>query len=315
METAVPKKVLQYHIHKKLGSGFAGDLYEAWDSGLDRIVTLRIIRDELAKDESFAVQLSTSAFSARELDHPNICRYYGVEESEGVMIAIMEYVSGQMLRKRIEQAPLDVNHFLDFAVQISRGLKALHDTGMTHKYITSGNIIISDNGTPKFLDVSIAPTPQMMKQEDELIAAHKLAYFAPEILDGHSASVYSDQYSLGITFYECLTGKLPFEGVTRKELINKIGSSQPLDHKSSEIKNGHIVLLINKMIAKAPSERFTDVEELIMTLEEIGEFHKKGIEVMKIKPGAQLRSRIYMMTSLMFLLAVTLWLLVTSLTK
>ena len=315
MEMSHQKKILQYHIHKKLGSGFAGDLYEAWDSGLDRIVTLRIIRDELAKDESFAAQLSNSAFSARELDHPNVCRCYGVEESDGIMIAIMEYVSGEILRERIERGPFDVNHFLDFAVQISRGLKALHDTGLTHKYITSSNIIISDTGTPKFLDVSIAPTPQMMKQEDELIAANKLAYFAPEILDGHTDSVYSDQYSLGITFYECLTGKLPFEGVTRKELIHRICSSSPLDRENNEIKNGHIILLINKMMAKAPRERFNDVEELILTLEEIEEIHKKGIEVIKIKPRSQLRSRIYMTTSLAFLLVITFWLLLSSFTK
>ena len=315
METSGLKKVLQYHIHKKLGSGFAGDLYEAWDSGLDRIVTLRIIRDELAKNEAFSNQLSVSAFSARELDHPNICRCYGVEEADGIMITVMEYVPGEMLRKRIERGPFEINQFLDFAVQISRGLKALHDTGMTHKYITSDNIIIDDSGTPKFLDVSIAPTPDMIRQEDELIAANKLAYFAPEILDGHAASVYSDQYTLGIVFYECLTGKLPFEGVTRKELINKIGSSEPLDHENSEIKNGHIVLLINKMIARVPSERFTDAEELILNLQEIGEFNRKGVEVMKIKPGAQLESRVYMMTSLSILLLVTIWLLVASLSK
>ena len=315
METADLKKVFQYHIHKKLGSGFAGDLYEAWDSGLDRIVTLRIIRDELARNEAFASQLSTSAFSARELDHPNICRCYGVEESDGIMIAVMEYVPGEILRKRIEKEPFDINQFLDFAVQISRGLKALHDTGMTHKYITSDNIIISDTGTPKFLDVSVAPTPKMIKQEDELIAANKLAYFAPEILDGHSASVYSDQYTLGIVFYECLTGKLPFKGITRKELIEKIGNSKPLDHENSEIKNGHIVLLINKMIAKVPSERFTDAEELILTLKEIEEFNKKGVTVTDIRPSAQLKSRIYLIISLGVLLVVTFWLLFASLSK
>ena len=315
METAGLKKVLQYHIHKKLGSGFAGDLYEAWDSGLDRIVTLRIIRDELAKNETFASLLSTSAFSARELDHPNICRCYGVEESDGIMIAVMEYVPGEMLRKRIEKGPFDINQFLDFAVQISGGLKALHDAGLTHKYITSDNIIISDSGIPKFLDVSIAPTPEMIKHDDELIAANKLAYFAPEILDGHSASVYSDQYTLGVVFYECLTAKLPFKGITRKELIDKIGNSRPLDHENSEIKNGHIVLLINKMIAKVPSERFTDAGELIMTLKEIEEFNKKGTTVTNIRPGTRLKSRIYLMTSLVVLLVVTFWLLFASLSK
>ncbi|MCH7690657.1 MAG: serine/threonine protein kinase [candidate division Zixibacteria bacterium] len=315
METAALKKVLHYHIHKKLGSGFAGDLYEAWDSGLDRIVTLRIIRDELAKNEAFASQLSTSAFSARELDHPNICRCYGVEESDSIMIAVMEYVPGEMLSKRIEQGPFDINQFLDFAVQISEGLKALHDTGLTHKYITSDNIIISDSGAPKFLDISIAPTPDMIRQEDELIAANKLAYFAPEMLDGHSASIYSDQYTLGVVFYECLTGKLPFKGVTRKELIEKIGNSKPLDHKNSEIKNGHIVLLINKMIDKVPSERFTDAAELITTLKEIEEFNKKGITVTNIGPKGQLKSRIYLMTSLVVLLVVAFWLLFASLSK
>ena len=315
METAALKKVLQYHIHKKLGSGFAGDLYEAWDSGLDRIVTLRIIRDELAKNEAFSSQLSTSAFSARELDHPNICRCYGVEESDGIMIAVMEYVPGEMLSKRIEQGPFDINQFLDFAVQISEGLKALHDTGLTHKYITSDNIIISDTGTPKFLDTSIAPTPEMIKQEDELIATNKLAYFAPEILDGHSASIYSDQYTLGVVFYECLTGKLPFKGVTRKELIEKIGNSRPLDNKNSEIKNGHIVLLIDKMIDKVPSERFTDAAELITTLKEIEEFNKKGITVTNIGPKEQLKSRIHLMASLLVLLVVAFWLLFASLSK
>ncbi len=309
METADLKKVLQYHIHKKLGSGFAGDIYEAWDSGLDRIVTLRIIRDELAKNETFSSQLSTSAFAARELDHPNICRCYGVEESDGIMIAVMEYIPGQMLRKRIEQSPFNINQFLDFAIQISEGLKALHDTGLTHKYITSDNIIIGDSGTPKFLDISIAPTPDMIRQEDELVAANKLAYFAPEVLDAHSPSVYSDQYALGIVFFECLTGKLPFKGVTRKELIEKIGNSSPLDHKKSEIKNGHIVLLINKMMAKVPSERFTDAEELITTLKEIEEFNKKGLTVTSIKPKGLLKSRIHLMTSLVILTIVALWLL------
>ena len=309
METAALKKVLQYHIHKKLGSGFAGDLYEAWDSGLDRIVTLRIIRDELAKNEAFSSQLSTSAFAARELDHPNICRCYGVEESDEITIAVMEYVPGQILRKRIEQSPFDINQFLDFAIQISEGLKALHDTGLTHKYITSDNIIIGDSGTPKFLDTSIAPTPDMIKQEDELVAANKLAYFAPEILDAHSPSVYSDQYALGIVFFECLTGKLPFNGVTRKELIEKIGNSQPLDHEKSDIQYGHIVLLINKMIAKVPSEKFNDAEELITTLKEIEEFIKKGITVSNSKPKGLLKSRIHLMTSLVILTIVALWLL------
>lgn len=310
MENTAPSKILQYHLNKKIGSGFAGDVYHAWDSGLDRNVTVKIIEPELAVYNPYRSQIMTTALSVRDLEHPNVARLYAVEEHNDNLIVVTEYVEGVALKSILERGGLEISRFIKIAVQLIDGLNAISNFEMEHNYFTSSNIIVDSNEICKITDYGLSPTPQMVRNESGFVDHEKLIYMSPELLKGANVTAASDQYSLGIVFYEMLTGKLPFEDNSREELIRKVESPALHEEFSGEIRHGDILLLINKMTATDPEERFSGFDELAATIKEIDltqNVRELGTDSSRSK---NVKSRVYLMTSLAFFLLILFWLIV-----
>lgn len=312
MGKSVIGKIQQYHLAEKIGSGFSGDIYHAWDSGLDRNVAIRVIKPELANDASFRTQVMTTALAARELTHPHIAKFYGVEEINGQLLVITEYIQGPTLKSIVSQKPLNFKEFLKLSLELTSALKAIHQLDISHMYVTSDNIIMTPDGGAKLTDLGTAPTSKVIGKLDGLISDDKLIYLAPELLVEQNANAMSDQYSLGIVFFEALTGNLPFEDSSREQLIkiieNPVSSRNPFE----EIEHGDIYLLITKMTANLPEDRFSNMEELMATIREIDMSQNDNKRVLQVFPSSAstLKSRLYLMTSLAFLVLVLFWLIV-----
>ncbi len=313
MEKTVSGKILQYHLTEKIGSGFAGDVYHAWDSGLDRNVAIKIIKNELANDPAFRVQMMTAALAARELSHPNVARFYGVEEVDGRLVVVTEYIQGPTLKSIVTQRPLDLHRFLKMALQLAEGLKAIHQLSISHNYFTSDNVIISPAGDAKLTDMGTAPTIKMMNNACEFLSSEKLVYLSPEFLMGQDSAQASDQYSLGVVLFEALTGNLPFEEYSQAQLIKVIENPASYEKTFEDISHGDIYLLITKMMAKLPEDRFCDVNELIASIKEIDLSQSVSRKSPPALIGNGVKSRLYLVTSLAFLLLVLFWLIVKGL--
>ncbi len=315
MEKTSHDKILHYHLNEKIGSGFAGDVFHSWDSGLDRNVALRIITPDLANDSSFRTQLRDAAKAARELTHRNVAKTYSVEEVNGQLIVVTEFVQGQTLKSLVSQKPLDFRKFLKLSLGLAEALKAIHHLEISHRYITSDNVIILPDGSAKLTDLGIAPTPEIMKNSHTLMAPDKIVYLAPEFLQGHECGQVCDQYSLGVVLFEALTGNLPYEDSSNEQLINMIKNPASSKELFDEIERGDIYLLITKMTANLPEDRFSNIDELIATINEmdISQNHSRISQDAFAPTGSAVKSRIYLMVSLVFLLVVLFWLIVKGL--
>jgi serine/threonine protein kinase len=182
-------------------------------------------------------------------------------------------------------------------------------------YVTSGNVIMQPDGGSKLTCLGTAPTSKMVEKFENLISPDKLIYLAPELLVGQSGNEISDQYSLGVVLFEALTGNLPFEESSREQLIkiiqNPVLSKKPFE----EIEHGDIYLLITKMTATLPEDRFRDINELIASIKEIDisqNDNKRAVQAFS-SLGSTLKSRLYLMTSFAFFLLVLFWLIVKGL--
>jgi serine/threonine-protein kinase len=312
MEKTPEGKILHYHLAEKIGSGFAGDIYHAWDSGLDRNVVIRIIKKELAQDTSFCAQVMTTGLAARNFLHPHVARFYGAEEVDGQLLIVTEYIQGMTLKSIVSQKPLHFQEFLKLSHELTDALKAIHQQNIRHQYITSDNVIITSDGSAKLTDLGIAPTSKMMRISGHLISSDKLVYLAPELLQGQDPTQISDQYSLGVVLFEALTGNLPYEESSREQLIKMIETPDSLKKSFEEIEHGDIYLLITKMTATLPEDRFSSMDELIATVKEIDisqNDNKRSPHTLHTTSSA-LKSRFYLIISLAFFLLVLFWLIV-----
>jgi len=312
MENAAPGKILQYHLAEKIGSGFAGDVYHAWDSGLDRNVAVRIIREELARDNSFRSQIMTAGLTARELSNLHVTRFYGVEETDGQLIAVLENVPGETLKSFVKRKRLNQIEFLKLAGQLAEGLRAIHQLGMSRRYITSDNIILSPEGDAKLTDLAVAPTVMMINNPENFNNSMKLTYLAPEFLSGRDSTHASDQYSLGIVLYESLTGRTPFGEISKDELIAVAEDENARERAFSKIPHGEIYLILSKMMSAYPEERFSNAEELIASISAVDLSQTESLKHSTPYSTSQndTKSRLYLMVSLAFFLLVLFWLIV-----
>lgn len=201
----------RYEIIDKVGSGGMADVYKAKCHRLNRFVAIKVLKAEFSNDKKFVEKFRAEAQSAAGLTHPNVVNVYDVGEEDGMYYIVMELVEGITLKSFIERkGKLDVKESVGIAIQIAQGMEAAHSNHIIHRDIKPQNIMISREGKVKVTDFGIAKAAT-----SDTITSNAMGsvhYLSPEQARGGFSDEKSDIYSLGVTMYEMLTGRVPFIG-------------------------------------------------------------------------------------------------------
>jgi serine/threonine protein kinase len=157
MQNMIGKTVSHYRILEKLGEGGMGVVYKAEDTKLERLVAIKFLPHHIAANAEERARFKIEAKAAAALNHPNIATIYAIEEVDGEMFIVMEFIEGRELRKfALENSQLSIDNCLAYATQIAEGLKAAHAKGITHRDIKSSNIMVTESGQVKIMDFGLA---------------------------------------------------------------------------------------------------------------------------------------------------------------
>lgn len=203
----------RYEIAGRVGAGGMANVYKAKDHKLNRFVAIKVLKQEFSEDKTFIRKFQTEAQAAAGLAHPNIVNVFDVGEEDGVYYIVMELVEGITLKEYISRkGKLSIKEATSIAIQVSMGLEAAHDHNIVHRDVKPQNIIISTDGKVKVTDFGIARAASSNTISSNVMGS--VHYSSPEQVRGGYSDAKSDIYSLGITIYEMVTGRVPFEGDT-----------------------------------------------------------------------------------------------------
>ena len=264
----IGKKIQNYEIRAHLGEGGMGTVYRATDNVLGREVALKMLHTPLLQQTQFLDRFRKEARLLAQLLHPNIAVIYNLIEQEGNQYMVMEYVEGKNLDAMLrEQRTLNYKWVVPVFLQALEGLRHAHKKGIYHRDIKPSNLILTPDGTVKLMDFGIA----MMAGEKRMTQVNRVVgtieYMAPELIEGKDPSIASDIYATGITMYELLTGKLPFEGNTDFNLMQDILKKKPvaLDKMNASVPKA-LNNIVMKALEKKPENRFADAKEFSQAL-------------------------------------------------
>jgi serine/threonine-protein kinase len=258
-----------YRVDQKIGEGGMGAVYLATDTRLGRQVALKAISPTVARTEESRARFLREARSAAALCHPNIATLHDVGETNGTPWLVMEYVKGEALRARLTGA-LGEATWLRYATQIGAALEHAHARGIVHRDIKAENILIAEDDRVKIIDFGLAraaeqPGAQEITGPDGFVGT--LAYAAPELLSGGSASPRSDIYSTGIVLYEMACGAHPFARIRGHALVSAVlsGSFTGCRTLNPRLRRS-FASIIERAMAREPAARFRDGAELAAAL-------------------------------------------------
>ena len=256
----------RYEVVGKIGSGGMANVYKAKDHKLNRFVAMKVLKQEFREDTTFINKFKTEAQSAAGLTHPNIVNVFDVGEDDGIHYIVMELVEGITLKDYIsKKGKLSVKEATSIAIQVSMGLEAAHSHGIIHRDVKPQNIIISTDGKVKVTDFGIARAASSNTISSNVMGS--VHYSLPEQVRGGYSDEKSDIYSLGITLYEMVTGKVPFEGETtvaiaikhlQDEMVPPTVYTPDLPHS--------LELIILKCTQKSVDKRYASMSEVIADL-------------------------------------------------
>ncbi len=256
----------RYEILEKIGTGGMSDVYKAKCHKLNRFVAVKVLKQEFGENENFVSKFKVEAQAAAGLMHPNIVNVYDVGNENGINYIVMELVEGITLKKYIEKkARLSVKEAISIAIQVSMGIEAAHNNHIIHRDIKPQNIIISKDGKVKVTDFGIAKAATSNTITSNVMGS--VHYTSPEQARGGFSDEKSDIYSLGITLFEMLTGRVPFNGDTTVAIAIK-HIQEPMPSPREFV--GEIPLSVEQIVykctQKSPDRRYQSMPELIEDL-------------------------------------------------
>ena len=256
----------RYEILLLVGSGGMADVYKAKDHKLNRYVAVKVLKPEFREDRTFIRKFKSEAQAAAGLTHPNIVNVFDVGEDEGVYYIVMELIEGITLKEYIsKKGKLSVKEATSIAIQVSMGLEAAHSHKIVHRDVKPQNIIISTDGKVKVTDFGIARAASSNTISSNVMGS--VHYSSPEQVRGGYSDEKSDIYSLGITIYEMVTGRVPFDGDTtvsiaikhlQEEMVPPSTYAPDLPHSLEQI--------IYKCTQKSVDRRYNNMDEVIADL-------------------------------------------------
>ena len=264
----------RYEVIRSIGEGGMANVYLGYDTILDRNVAIKVLRGDLSNDEKFVRRFQREALSASSLAHPNIVEVYDVGEDDGTYYIVMEYVDGKTLKQLLKKrGSLTLSEAIDIMSQLTDGMAHAHDSYIIHRDLKPQNIMIKDDGQIKITDFGIAMalnSTQLTQTNSVMGSVH---YLPPEQASGKGSTIKSDIYSMGIIFYELLSGSLPFRGENAVEIALK-HMREPLPSLRDENPSipQSIENIIRKATAKNPKNRYESArsmhEDLLTALDD-----------------------------------------------
>lgn len=260
----------RYEIKEIIGVGGMAYVYKAYDSIDDRVVAVKILKEEFLANEEFTRRFKNESKAIAILSHPNIVRVYDVSFGEKLQYIVMEYIDGITLKEYIDQQKdIPWKEAVHFTVQILRALQHAHDKGIIHRDIKPQNIILLADGTIKVTDFGIAQFSRNDVRTDSERAIGSVHYISPEQASGGITDEKADIYSVGIMLYEMLTGKLPFDGDNAVSVA--IMQMQTNPDKPREINPAipeGLEEITLKAMQKDPAKRYQSAAELLYDIDE-----------------------------------------------
>lgn len=272
MENYVGKRLDgRYEVQEIIGVGGMSVVYKAYDNVDDRIVAVKILKDEYSNDAEFLRRFKNESKAIAVLSHPNIVKVYDVSFGEKLQYIVMEYVDGITLKEYIQkQHIITWNDAVFFTTQILRALQHAHDKGIVHRDIKPQNIILLANGNIKVTDFGIARFSRTETKTLTENAIGSVHYISPEQAKGEFTDERADIYSVGVVLYEMLAGKVPFDADSAVSVALMQLQKEP--KKLTEI-NPNIPLGIEQIcfhaMQKNPDDRYQTATEMLLDLEEV----------------------------------------------
>lgn len=258
----------RYEIIRSIGEGGMANVYLGYDTILDRNVAIKILRGDLSNDEKFVRRFQREALSASSLAHPNIVEVYDVGEDNGLYYIVMEYIEGKTLKQLLKKrGSLTLSEAIDIMLQLTDGMAHAHDAYIIHRDLKPQNVMIKDDGQIKITDFGIAMalnSTQLTQTNSVMGSVH---YLPPEQASGKGCTTRSDIYSMGIIFYELLSGSLPFKGDNAVEIALKhMRDPLPSLREDNPAIPQSIENIILKATAKNPKNRYDTVKSMHLDL-------------------------------------------------
>jgi len=278
-----------YEIQSPLGAGGMGEVYRARDTRLDRTVAVKVLPSHLSENPEAKQRFDREARAISSLNHPNICALYDVGHQDGTDYLVMEYLEGETLADRLAKGALPTEQVLKIGIEICEGLERAHRTGVVHRDLKPGNIMLTksgaklmDFGLAKAVAPAVAPVTGLTMTVSTPAASRPLTaqgsimgtfhYMSPEQAEGKEADARSDIFSLGTVLYEMATGRLAFQGKTTASVIaallerdpQPISAVQPMSPPSLD-------RVVKTCLAKDPDQRFQNAHDVMLQLKWIAE--------------------------------------------
>ncbi len=225
----IGQTISHYNILEKLGQGGMGVVYKALDTKLDRTVALKFLPPHLAASDQDKARFIQEAKAAAALNHPNVCSIIDIQEHDGQMFIVMEFVDGETLRDK--RGNLSFKQAEEIGIQIADGLAAAHEKGIVHRDIKPENIMVRKDGIAQIMDFGLAKLRSASSKVNRLTkegsTVGTAGYMSPEQIQGQDVDHRSDIFSFGVVLYEMFTGQLPFKGVHETALAYEIVNVDP----------------------------------------------------------------------------------------
>jgi serine/threonine protein kinase/Flp pilus assembly protein TadD len=273
----IGQTVSHYKILEHLGGGGMGVVYRAQDLRLDRPVALKFLSPNLTRDLKARQRFVHEAKTASALQHINICTVHDIDQTpDGQIFIVMDLYTGGTLEKKIERGPLPIDEAVEIISQVAQGLAKAHEVGIVHRDIKPANLIVTDDGILKILDFGLAKLSDQTVLTKTGWPIGTAAYMSPEQARGESTDRRTDIWSLGVTFYEMLTGRRPFESEYQQALVYSIMNedAKPTRDIRPDVPKA-IEKICQRAMAKDPKDRYQTASEFLADIES----YKAGIQL------------------------------------
>jgi eukaryotic-like serine/threonine-protein kinase len=297
-------KLGPYEIQSPLGAGGMGEVYRAKDTRLDRTVAVKILPSHLSDNPEAKQRFDREARAISSLNHPNICTLHDVGHQDGIDFLVMEFLEGETLADRLRKGPLPTEQVLKYGIEICEGLERAHKSGVVHRDLKPGNVMLTKTGA-KLMDFGLAkatvagaaPASSLTMtisgpSADQPLTAQgtivgTFQYMSPEQTEGKEADARSDIFALGAVLYEMATGQRAFTGKSQASIVAAILASEPPPISTVQpMSPPALQQVVKSCLAKDPEDRFQTVHDLKLQLKWLAEASSS-----QLAAPAQIRAR------------------------